>query len=168
MDAAAARHPEVVYDPQLIDAVFALLLQSTGEGLVIPALNRDGDTLSDLVMQMFGSVAGAESLVINFDEAFNPAVVLAEAPHGTAPRLFGKNLANPMAMILAAAALYSHMPGEAAGTVSRAMYESTFEAVAAGVRTVDLGGAATTTEFTNEVIRRVRAKLEVWRGLGRF
>ncbi len=168
MDAAAARHPEVVYDPQLIDAVFALLLQSTGEGLVIPALNRDGDTLSDLVMQMFGSIAGAESLVINFDDAFNPGVVLAEAPHGTAPRLLGKNLANPMAMILADAALYSHMSEDGAKAASRAIYESTFEAVAAGVRTVDLGGVATTTEFTDDVIRRVRAKLEVWRGLGRF
>jgi isocitrate/isopropylmalate dehydrogenase len=167
MDAAASRHPEVPYDPQLIDAVFALLLQSTGEGLVIPALNRDGDTLSDLVMQMFGSIAGAESLVINFDEHFHPVVVIAEAPHGTAPRLFGKNLANPMAMILAAAALYSHASEDAARTASRAIYEATFEAVASGVRTVDLGGAATTTEFTDDVIGRVRAKVEVWRGLGR-
>jgi isocitrate dehydrogenase len=167
MDAAAARHPDVAYEPQLIDAVFALLLQSTGEALVIPALNRDGDTLSDLVMQMFGSIAAAESLVINFDDDFIPAVVMAEAPHGTAPRLFGKNLANPMAMILAGAALYSHMPDETARTASRAIYEATFEAVAAGMRTVDLGGAATTTEFTDDVIGRVRAKLEVWRGLGR-
>ncbi|MDX6516955.1 MAG: isocitrate dehydrogenase, partial [Gaiellaceae bacterium] len=48
MDAAAARHPEVAYEPQLIDATFALLLQSSGAPLVIPALNRDGDILSDL------------------------------------------------------------------------------------------------------------------------
>ena len=92
MDAAAARHPDVPYDPQLIDAVYALLLQSTGEGLVIPALNRDGDTLSDFVLQMFGSIAGAESLVMSVDA---------------------------------------------------------------------------TTEFTDEVIRRLRLKLEVWRNLGR-
>lgn len=48
-----------------LDAVYALLLQTTGEALVIPALNRDGDTLSDLVLQMFGSIAGAESLVLD-------------------------------------------------------------------------------------------------------
>src|ERR1051326_5417406 len=58
LDAAAERHPEVRYDPQLIDATYALLLATTGEALVIPALNRDGDTLSDLVMQMFGTIAG--------------------------------------------------------------------------------------------------------------
>src|SRR5258708_32544449 len=60
LDAAAARHPAVRYDPQLIDATYALLLATTGESLVIPALNRDGDTLSHLGMQMFGTIASAE------------------------------------------------------------------------------------------------------------
>jgi isocitrate/isopropylmalate dehydrogenase len=167
MDAAAARHPEVRYDPQLIDAVFALLLQSTGEGLVIPALNRDGDTLSDLVLQMFGSIAGAESLVLSFDEALEPTVIMAEAPHGTAPRLFGRNIANPTAMILAGAALLAYGPEEPARLASRAIYEATFETIQSGTRTIDLGGEATTTEFTDEVIHRVGTKLEVWRSLGR-
>jgi len=167
VDAAATRYPDVPYDPQLIDAVYALLLQSTGEGLVIPALNRDGDTLSDFVLQMFGSIAGAESLVMSVDEALNPTVVLAEAPHGTAPRLVGKNVANPMAMILACAALLSYLPDPSAAAVSRATYEATFETVQAGIRTLDLGGEATTTEFTDEVIRRLRLKLEVWWNLGR-
>lgn len=167
VDAAARRHPDVGYDPQLIDAVYALLLQSTGEALVIPALNRDGDTLSDFVLQMFGSIAGAESLVLSIDEALNPTIVLAEAPHGTAPKLFGKNLANPMAMILACGAMVAYLPHPGAESASRAIYEATFEAVQAGVRTLDLGGAATTTEFTDEVIRRLLLKLEVWRGLGR-
>ena len=90
------------YEPQLIDATYALLLNNHGEPLVIPALNRDGDCLSDLVLQLFGSIAGAESILLSFDDDFNPQVVMAEAPHGTAPTLFGKNIANPMAMILAA------------------------------------------------------------------
>ncbi|MDR7544614.1 MAG: isocitrate/isopropylmalate family dehydrogenase [Armatimonadota bacterium] len=166
MDAAATRHPDVPYDPQLIDAVFALLLQSTGEALVIPALNRDGDILSDLILQMFGSIAGAESVVLSLDDEFNSAVVLAEAPHGTAPRLYGRNIANPMAMILAGAALLSYAPDSTAQAASRAIYEATFETVQAGVRTLDLGGEATTVEFTDEVIRRVSAKLEAWRTLG--
>jgi isocitrate dehydrogenase (NAD+) len=167
MDAAAARHPDVPYDPHLIDAVFALLLQSTGEGLVIPALNRDGDTLSDLVMQMFGSIAGAESVILSLDERGEPRVVLAEAPHGTAPRLFGRNIANPMAMILAGAALVGYLPHQAAAAASRAVYEAAADAVRAGVRTVDLGGEASTTEFTDEVIRRVTIKSAAWRTPGR-
>ncbi len=166
LDAAARRHPDVPYEPQLIDAVYALLLQTTGEALVIPALNRDGDTLSDLVLQMFGSIAGAESVVLALDDDLNVQVALAEAPHGTAPRLYRKNLANPMAMILATAAALSYLSDPAATRASRAIYEATFEAVQDGVRTPDLGGSATTTEFTEEVTRRVRAKLEAWRSFG--
>src|SRR4051794_29809330 len=111
MDAAAERHPDVPYDPQLIDATFALLVASTGDPLVIPALNRDGDILSDLVLPLFGSIAGSESLLVAFEEDYVPRVVLAEAAHGTAPSLEGKNVANPMAMILAGAALLSYVDG---------------------------------------------------------
>jgi isocitrate dehydrogenase (NAD+) len=89
--------------------------------------------------------------------------VLAEAAHGTAPALKGKNVANPMAMILAAAALLAYLPeGEQA---SRAIREACLEAVAEGTRTADLGGHATTSEFTDDVIRRVRQKLEAWSAL---
>jgi isocitrate dehydrogenase (NAD+) len=158
MDAAAERHPEIKYEPQLIDATFALLIASTGDPLVIPALNRDGDILADLVLPLFGSIAGAESLVVAFDDDFEPDAVMAEAAHGTAPSLRGKNVANPMAMILAGAALLG-FAGERAAQSSRAVREACLEAVADGVRTADLGGHVGTTEFTDEVIRRVRSKL---------
>jgi isocitrate/isopropylmalate dehydrogenase len=161
MDRAAERHPEVGYDPQLIDATFALLLATSGEPLVIPALNRDGDILSDLVLPLFGSIAGSESLLVAFGEDYVPTVVLAEAAHGTAPALQGKNVANPMAMILAAAALLGYA-GEEAQDASRAIREACLEAVADGIRTADLAGHSGTTEFTDEVIRRTRTKLEVW------
>jgi isocitrate dehydrogenase (NAD+) len=161
MDAAAERHPEVAYEPQLIDATFALLVASAGDPLIIPALNRDGDILSDLVLPLFGSIAGAESLLVAFDDDFEPDVVMAEAAHGTAPALQGKNVANPMAMILAGAALLG-FAGDHTAEASRAIRESCLEAVADGVRTADLGGHAGTTEFTDEVIRRVKTKLEVW------
>lgn len=163
MDAAAARHTNVTYEPQLIDATYALLLGTDGEHpLVIPSLNRDGDCLSDLVMQLFGSIAGAESVLLGFDEGLRPSVVMAEAPHGTAPRLFGKNVANPMAMILASAALLSYMEDKRGQNASRAIYESTLEAVHEGLATSDLGGHASTTDFTDGVIERVKRKLDVW------
>ncbi|MCE7946569.1 MAG: isocitrate dehydrogenase [Chloroflexi bacterium CFX4] len=165
MDAAAARYPHVRYDPQLIDATYALLLDTSGEALVIPTLNRDGDLLSDLVIKMFGSIAGAESQILSFDENMNVRVVVTEAPHGTAPGLQGKNVANPMAMILAGAALLAHIEDATAQRASRAIYEATLEAVHQGVRTADLGGHASTTEFTDDVIRRVSSKLEVWDSL---
>jgi isocitrate dehydrogenase (NAD+) len=164
MDAAAAGHPEVPYEPQLIDATFALLIASSGDPLVIPALNRDGDILSDLVLPLFGSIAGSESLLVAFGDDYVPTVVLAEAAHGTAPSLQGKNVANPMAMILAGAAVLSYA-GEEAAPAARAIREACLEAVADGVRTADLGGHAGTSEVADEVIRRTRTKLEVWAAL---
>jgi isocitrate dehydrogenase (NAD+) len=166
MDAAAERHPEVPYEPQLIDATFALLIGAAGDPLVIPALNRDGDILSDLVLPLFGSIAGSESLLVAFNDDYTPRALMAEAAHGTAPALKGKNVANPMAMILAAAALLSHMEDGEARAAGRAIREASLEAVSAGVRTADLGGHASTTEFTDEVLGRVRSKLEVWATLG--
>jgi isocitrate dehydrogenase (NAD+) len=160
MDVAAERHPDVEYEPQLIDATFALLISSAGDPLVIPALNRDGDILSDLVLPLFGSIAGSESLLVAFEEDFEPKVLMAEAAHGTAPSLRGKDVANPMAMILAGAALLGY-GDERAQQVGRAIREACLEAVSQGVRTADLGGHAGTTEFTDEVIRRVKSKLEV-------
>jgi isocitrate dehydrogenase (NAD+) len=167
MDAAAERHPDVPYEPQLIDATFALLVGAAGDPLVIPALNRDGDILSDLVLPLFGSIAGSESLLVAFGDDYEPRALMAEAAHGTAPALFGKNVANPMAMILAAAALLSHVDDPEARAAGRAVREACLEAVSAGVRTADLGGHAGTTEFTDEVIGRVRSKLEVWATLGK-
>jgi isocitrate dehydrogenase (NAD+) len=164
MDAAAERHPDVPYEPQLIDATFALLIASTGAPLVIPTLNRDGDILSDLVLPLFGSIAGSESLLVAFDDDYVPDALMAEAAHGTAPALMGKDVANPMAMILAGAALLSHADEEAQ-QAGRAIREACLEAVSEGIRTADLGGHAGTREFTDEVVRRVKSKLEVWASL---
>ncbi len=163
MDAAAERHPDITYEPVLIDATLAGLVSGAAtEPLVIPCLNRDGDLLSDLVLPLFGSIAGAESVLLALDNELRTTVAMAEAPHGTAPALEGKDLANPMGMILAAAALLHHA-GEAgseeAQRRSRAVYQAVFGATAAGVRTPDLGGHAATTEFTDEVIRRIRLAL---------
>jgi isocitrate dehydrogenase (NAD+) len=181
IDGAAERHPEVDYEPVLIDATLAGLVSGAAvEPLVIPCLNRDGDLLSDLVLPLFGSIAGAESVLLGLDDDDRTTVCMAEAPHGTAPALEGKDIANPMGMILAAAAVLHYAGAEAiasaddvtgtldrdAESASRAIYEAVLEAVAAGVRTPDLGGSAGTTQFTDEVIRRVRDKLEAWSSLG--
>ena len=170
MDSAAERHPEVEYRPVLIDATYAGLLSgATDAPLVIPALNRDGDCLSDLILPMFGSIAGAESVLLAFGEAYETTVAMAEAPHGTAPALLGKDLANPLAMILACGAILRHAAdrhGAACERAARAVYEGTLETVASGTKTPDLGGSAGTGEFTSAVVDRVRAKLEAWSSLG--
>ncbi len=159
LDAAAGRHPEVPYEPQLIDATYALLLSRASEHLVIPTLNRDGDCLSDLVLPLFGSIAAAESLLLGFaGESLQPNVVMAEAPHGTAPALQGKNIANPMAMILAVASLLGFVRDERCRRASHVVHDAVFETVASGLRTADLGGHALTEEFTDAVIKAIITK----------
>jgi isocitrate dehydrogenase (NAD+) len=169
LDAAAERHPDVPYQPVLIDATYAGLLSgATDVPLVIPALNRDGDCLSDLVLPMFGSIAGAESVLLSF-EGDETTVAMAEAPHGTAPGLLGKDVANPLAMILACGALLRHAAdrhGPECERASRAIYEGTLETIAGGIKTPDLGGHAGTTEFTGVVVERIATKLDVWSSLG--
>jgi len=159
MDAAAERHPDTPYEPLLIDATYAGLITGRADvPLVIPSLNRDGDLLSDLVLPLFGSIAGAESILLALDDQLRPSVVMAEAPHGTAPALEGKDLANPMAMILAVGALLNHAAEaghDGADPASKAIYEAVMDASGEGIRTPDLKGHASTTEFTDAVIGRV-------------
>ena len=163
MDAAAERHPDCAYEPVLIDATLAgLVTGAASESLVIPSLNRDGDLLSDLVLPLFGSIAGAESVLLSLDDELRTTVAMAEAPHGTAPALEGKDLANPMAMVLACGALLHYAGSPDAELASRAVYEGVLETVASGTRTPDLGGHSTTTEFTDAVIELVGRKLEIW------
>jgi isocitrate/isopropylmalate dehydrogenase len=161
MDAAAERHPDTAYEPVLIDATYAGLITGRADcPLVIPSLNRDGDLLSDFVLPLFGSIAGAESILLSLDDQLRPRVAMAEAPHGTAPALEGKDLANPMAMILAVGALLDYAATAGHGSAeraSRAVYDAVMEASAAGIRTPDLKGHASTTEFTDAVIERVRS-----------
>ncbi len=163
MDAAAGRHPGVPYRPVLIDAAYAgLLTEADDQSLVIPALNRDGDCLSDLVLALFGSIAGAESVLLALDDDLRPTVAMAEAPHGTAPSLEGKNVANPMAMLLACAAALDHasiVHGHEVSDVAASIRDATLGAAADGIRTFDLGGGATTSGVVDEVVRRVREAL---------
>ena len=85
--------------------------------------------------------------------------------HGTAPALAGTDVANPMARIRAGAVLLSHADDEKSQTAGRAIREACLEAVADGIRTADLAGHHGTTAFTDEVIRRIRTKIDVWASL---
>src|SRR5204862_1087515 len=80
MDLAAERHPEVFYEPVLIDATLAGLVGgAAADTLVIPSLNRDGDLLSDLVLPLFGSIAGAGSVLLALGSDLGTRVAMAEA-----------------------------------------------------------------------------------------
>jgi len=57
-------------------------------------------------------------------------------------------------------------PARRAERASRAVYEGVLETIAGGVKTIDLGGHATTTEFTDAVVEKVRTKIDIWSSLG--
>ncbi|WAT02569.1 isocitrate/isopropylmalate family dehydrogenase [Rouxiella chamberiensis] len=80
-------------------------------------------------------------------------VAIFEAVHGTAPDIAGKNLANPISLLLAAAMMLDHVSlGDLATRLRTAIYETLNED---NVRTGDLKGSATTQEFTDAIIRRL-------------
>ena len=170
MDAASERHPEVPYSPVLIDATYAGLISGAADApLVIPALNRDGDCLSDLVHadvrldrgRRVGAAGVRRRLRAERRDGRGPARHRARAagqghrqPDGDDPGRGGR------------AALRRRRSGHEGATIaSRAIYESVLEATATGVRTPDLGGHASTSEFTDEVIARVRTKIDIWSSL---
>ena len=166
MDAAAARHPDVPYEPQLIDATFALLISSSGAPMVIPALNRDGDILSDLVLPLFGSIAGSESLLV----AFGDEIDLPDRADGGGRARHGAR----------AGGQGRREPDGDDPRVGRAPRHSDDEECA-DRRSRDPRGDARGRRgghphrgprrpprhdaFTDEVIRRTRTKLEVWASL---
>ena len=89
---------------------------------------------------------------------------MAEAAHGTAPSLEGKNVANPMAMILARRALLSHTGEAGSAPAARSARRASRRSPRARARPTSTETSAR-AEFTDEVIARVRAKLDVWASL---
>ena len=138
--------------------------------MLVVALGRLGDMYGRVRIYNAGFVVfTAASILLSFDENYDTQCAMAEAPHGTAPTLQGKDLANPLAMILACGALLRHAAdrfGPQADRASRVVYEAALETIAAGIKTPDLGGHATTSEFTDEVVSRVRTKVDIWSSLG--
>ena len=113
--------------------------------LVIPALNRDGDILSDLGPACTGTIGIAPSGNIN-PERTGPS--LFEPVHGSAPDIAGKGIANPVGQIWSVAMMLDHLGHPAAhDAIVRAVEKVTAE----GPRTPDMGGTATTTDVGKAV-----------------
>lgn len=149
----ATQYPDVTVRTEHIDALAALLVGRPQEFDVIVAENMFGDILSDLTGQLSGSLGMAPSINASATQA------MAQAAHGSAPDIAGRDVANPVAMMLSSAMLLDWLAerqnrtalGEAAGLV-RVAVERTLDA---GIHTPDLGGSASTTEFTEHVLTAI-------------
>ncbi|WP_031467821.1 tartrate dehydrogenase [Sciscionella sediminilitoris] len=143
----AAGHPGVSLTSEHIDALCAKLVLNPARFDVLLASNLFGDILSDLTAAIAGGIGIAPAGNINPEREF-PSMF--EPVHGSAPDIAGKGLANPLGAIWTAAMLLDHLGHtEAAAEVESAMRGVLAEA---RVRTPDLGGSATTSEFTKAVL----------------
>ncbi len=145
--AVARQYPEIVYDERIVDAACMHLVLDPAQFDVLVMPNLYGDIVSDLCAGLVGGlgVVGAANLGID--------IGVFEAVHGSAPDIAGKNIANPTALLLSAVLMLRHIDeGAAAGRVMQAL---TRVLSAGEVRTRDLRGSATTTEFTGAICRAI-------------
>jgi isocitrate dehydrogenase (NAD+) len=137
----------VEFDEAIVDAMAMKLVLTPDRYDVIVTTNLFGDILSDLISGLVGGLGLAPGANIGANGA------IFEAVHGTAPDIVGKNIANPGALLLAACLMLDHMgEQERAGRIRGALESVLREAT---IVTPDLGGSATTDQFTDAIIARL-------------
>ncbi len=154
--AVAATYPGVAYEEQLVDAMAALLVRDAGQFDVIVATNMFGDILSDEAAELAGGLGLGASLNAGTDRA------VAQAQHGSAPGLAGRDLGNPTALISSAAMLLAWLGERRAQPALLAAASEIEAAIHASIadpatRTPDLGGTLGTKAFAASVVSRLQA-----------
>jgi isocitrate dehydrogenase (NAD+) len=145
----ARQFTDITYDEKIIDAACMLLVMKpeTFDVLVLP--NLYGDIVSDLCAGLVGGLGVVPGANLGLESA------VFEAVHGSAPDIAGKNLANPTALLLSALLMLRHIgEDDAAARIERALY-AVLEA--GRVRTRDLGGSSSTSEFTTAICAAIEA-----------
>jgi 3-isopropylmalate dehydrogenase len=142
----ADEFPEVELDHLLVDNAAMQLVSRPADFDVIVTENLFGDILSDAAAMLTGSIGMLPSASLGAEG--EPG--LFEPVHGSAPDIAGRGIANPLAMILSAAMLLRH--GLGLETEAAAVESAVDRALAAGLRTADIGGSATTEEATQAVL----------------
>ncbi|MCS6806810.1 MAG: isocitrate dehydrogenase (NAD(+)) [Acidobacteriota bacterium] len=139
--------PDIDADDKIVDNACMQLVMNPQQFDVLLLENLYGDIISDLAAGLVGGLGVTPGANIGTD------VAVFEAVHGTAPDIAGKNLANPTALILSAIMMLQHLnEREAADRIRQALERVLSRGE---VRTRDLGGHATTTEYTNAIINEL-------------
>ncbi len=142
----AKDYPTIAFREVLVDNCCMQLVQNPNQFDVLLLPNLYGDIVSDLCAGLIGGLGIAQGANIGLDYAvFEPV-------HGSAPDIAGQNKANPTAMLMSAIEMLNYIgENEAATNIKLAL----FETLNAGIKTADIGGSATTTEFTQAIIDRL-------------
>ncbi|MEI4488709.1 isocitrate/isopropylmalate dehydrogenase family protein [Frigidibacter sp. MR17.14] len=150
--------PEVQIEDKIVDAFAALLVRQPEKYDVVVATNFYGDILSDLASELSGSLGLAGSINANAETG----LVCAQAQHGSAPDIAGKNVANPTSLILSAAMMLSWLGEQrgidklmAAGAAIHAAVDKVIDDPAK--RTRDIGGTVNTDAFGRMVADQIAA-----------
>jgi isocitrate dehydrogenase (NAD+) len=146
----ASEYPEIIADDRIVDNMCMQLVMRPEEWDVLLMENLYGDILSDLCAGLVGGLGVVPGGNIGLD------VAVFEAVHGSAPDIAGKDLANPLAIIRSGIMMLFHMhKDEAAQRVRRALRDVV---VRQKIRTRDLGGEATTTQFTDAIVKAIESE----------
>jgi isocitrate dehydrogenase (NAD+) len=144
----AKNYPDIECNDRIIDACAMQLVMDPWQYDVIVTTNLFGDILSDLNAGLVGGLGMAPAGNIGTDAA------IFEAVHGSAPDIAGKGLANPLALTLSAAMMLDHVGQQGKARRIRDAIDNVL--CVDNVRTGDLKGKATTKQFTDAVIARLR------------
>jgi isocitrate dehydrogenase (NAD+) len=143
----AAEYEDILADDRIVDNMCMQLVVRPEEWDVLLLENLYGDIVSDLCAGLVGGLGVVPGANLGIDHA------VFEAVHGSAPDIAGRNLANPLALIRTAILMLYHLgKDEAAKRVSAALYHVI---VVERVRTRDLGGEASTSQFTEAVVAAI-------------
>jgi len=145
--AVGARFPGIVAEHLYVDALALELVRQPERFQVIVTNNLFGDILSDLGAGLVGGLGLAASANLHPGRAG-----LFEPVHGSAPTIAGKGIANPLAAVLTGALMFEQLGHPAA---ARDLERAVKDSIAAGVRTPDIGGAATTADAARAVTERI-------------
>ena len=149
--AVAQRHRDIAYDERIVDAACMHLVINPSQFDVLLLPNLYGDIVSDLCAGLVGGLGVVGAANLGVDGA------VFEAVHGSAPDIAGKNVANPTALLLSAVMMLRHIDERPAA--DRVMQALGRVLVEGQVRTRDLRGASSTTEFAEAVSRAVARML---------
>ncbi|KAH0927592.1 hypothetical protein HID58_019848, partial [Brassica napus] len=143
-DEVAEKYPEIEYEKVVIDNCCMMLVKNPALFDVLVMPNLYGDIISDLCAGLVGGLGLTPSCNIGED-----GIALAEAVHGSAPDIAGKNLANPTALLLSGVMMLRHLK---LNKQAEQIHSAIINTIAEGkYRTADLGGTSTTTEFTKAI-----------------
>ena len=143
-----ARNPDVALDHMLVDTAAMRLVTSPATMDVVVTENMFGDILTDEASVLAGSMGMLPSASIG-----EKGPGLYEPIHGSAPDIAGKGIANPVGTVLSAAMLLRHSLGLAAE--AKLIEDAVDRTITEGARTRDLGGMLSTTQMTEEILRRL-------------